>query len=113
MSERDLSKLKNEKSIKKLDEKISKIKKCIMIRNILYFIFSIIFLIFLWYYLSSFCAVYQNSQVSLIKNTLISFLISLIYPFLYNLIPGSIRLFSLSVNNRKCTYKISKILQIL
>ena len=113
LSERDLLELKNEKTLRQTHRKVSKIEKCIIIRNVLYFIFSIAFLIFFWYYLSSFSAVYQNSQVSLIKNTFISFCLSFIYPFLYNLIPGVFRIFSLTKKNKEFIYKTSKILQLL
>ena len=39
---------------------------------ILYFVFSFIFLLFFWYYLSMFGAVYTNTQFHLLKDTLVS-----------------------------------------
>ena len=113
LSERNLLQIKKEKTIKLANEKKSGVERCIVIKNICYFIISIIFLIFFWYYLSSFCAVYQNSQVYLIENTFISFLLGLIYPFLINILPMFVRKFSLSANDRECIYKTSKILQLL
>ena len=115
LSERNLAELKNEKMNKKLFDKQIKVQRCLIIKYICYFIISFIFLTFFWYYLSSFCAVYQNSQVYVIKNTFISFIIGLIYPFFINLFPGIFRLYSL--NNKKVKkefiYKISKFLQFL
>ena len=115
LSERNLAELKNEKMNKKLFDKQIKVQRCLIIKYICYFIISFIFLMFFWYYLSSFCAVYQNSQVYVIKNTFISFIIGLIYPFFINLFPGIFRLYSL--NNKKVKkefiYKISKFLQFL
>ena len=115
LSERNLAELKNEKMNKNLFSKKTKVQRCLIIKYICYFIISFIFLIFFWYYLSSFCAVYQNSQVFVIKNTFISFIIGLIYPFFINLIPGIFRLYSL--NNKKderdCIYKFSQILQFV
>ena len=84
-----------------------------MIKNICYFVFSISSLILFWYYLSSFCALYQNSQVYLIKNTFLSYLLGLLYPFLINLLPMIFRKFSLNGKNREFVYKVSKILQII
>ena len=46
-------------------------------------------------YLSSFGAVYQNSQFYLIKNILISFGFSLGYLFVINILPGILRIYSL------------------
>ena len=113
LSERDLIKIKNEKTFIQANEKVPSVERCIIIRNVCYFILSILFLFFFWYYLSSFCALYKNSQVHLIKNTFISFAIGLIFPFFINLLPGIFRIFSLQSTNRECLYKTSQILQLL
>ena len=115
LSERNLLELKREKIINHLFDKQAKVQRCLIIKYICYFIISFIFLIFFWYYLSSFCAVYQNSQVYVIKNTFISFIIGLIYPFFTNLLPGIFRLYSLNSkkDKRECIYKFSQFLQIL
>ena len=79
--------------------------------------FLIIFLLvsFFWYFISAFCAVYQNTQIILIENTLSSFALSLLYPFGLNLIPGLLRIPSLKNNSwySKCIYFISKILALI
>ena len=100
---------------KNLLTKKAKVQSCLIIKYICYFIISFIFLTFFWYYLSSFCAVYQNSQVYVIKNTFISFVIGLIYPFFINLFPGIFRLYSLKNKKvkRECIYKTSPFLQFL
>ena len=58
---------------------------------------------------------YKNTQVHLIKDTLICFGLSLIYPLLLYLLPGVFRIMSLRAKNanRECLYKISKILQLI
>ena len=112
LSERDLFEIKKEKTLELAKDKKPKVERCIIIKNICYFVISIIFLMFFWYYLSSFCALYQNSQFHLIENTFISFLLGLIYPFLINIVPMFVRKFSLNANNRECIYKTSKILQV-
>ena len=86
----------------------------IKIKFILYFIISFIFLLFFWYYISIFGAIYMNTQYHLLKDTLMSFGLSLIYPFIINLLPGLFRIPALSEpkKKRKLLYKLSKILQI-
>ena len=113
LSERDLIKIKKEKTFSRANEKVPSVERCLIIKNICYFILSILFLFLLWYYLTSFSALYKNSQVHLIKNTFISFSIGLIFPFFINLIPGIFRLFSLKTNNRECLYKTSQVIQLL
>ena len=83
----------------------------LIIKYICFYIFGTLFLLFLWYYLSSFGAVYRNTQIYLIKNTLISIGFSLVYPFVINLIPAMIRNYSLKHSNREIIYKIGKIIQ--
>ena len=113
LPERDIIIIKNEKIVSKAKEKVPKVERCVIIKNICYFIISIVFLILFWYYLSSFGALYKNSQVHLIKNTFISFIFSLVFPFFINLIPGIFRRIALSSTNKEFIYKISKIIQIL
>ena len=82
------------------------------IKFLLYFIFNSIFLLLLWYYISIFCAVYVNTQIHLVCDTLISFGLSFIYPFGIYLVPGIFRIPSLTYKKqKKYLYTISKILQ--
>ena len=106
------------KNNKKYDDIIKREKSLIFklkIKFISYFILGFIFLLFFWYYLSVFSAIYKNTQIHLIKDTIISFCISLIYPLVIYLLPGIFRIPALSDDKVKriCMYKISKILQIL
>jgi hypothetical protein len=111
LSERNLLELKNQKSIKQMNNLVPKVLRCLIIKYISYFVLSILFLTFFWYYISSFGAVFQNSQVYLIKNTFISFTLGLYYPLLIYLLPGIFRRLSLRAKNRKFMYIISNILQ--
>ena len=113
LTDKDIYEIEIQKSEIKSLEKIDKVKKNIIIRNICFFVIGSIFLLFLWYYLSSFGSVYQNTQYYLIKNALISFGVSLIYPFIINLFPAILRVYSLKKSNRKCIFEISRILQII
>ena len=95
------------------NKRILDLSNKIKIKIFLYFIISTIFLIFFWYYLSMFCAIYPNTQIHLIKDTLLSFVVSFIEPLGLFLIPGLLRFLSLSKqnNNRGILYKLSQILQ--
>ena len=92
-------------------EVLNKLKK----QFIIFFILNIVFHLLFWYYLGCFGAVYKNTQVTLIKDSIISFVSSLIYPFFITLIPCVLRYKALnSVNKDKtCLYKISVFSQSL
>jgi len=111
LSNNEILGFKKNKDKKKLDERKNNLKNNLEIKFILYFILSFIFLIFFWYYISMFGAIYKNTQYHLLKDTLISFGLSLIYPLGIYLLPGIFRIPALS-NKNKCLYKFSKILQI-
>ena len=113
LSERDLLKIKNEENYNIIKDKADNAKRCLIIKYIIFFISSIIFLIAFWYYLSSFCAVYQNTQIYLLINTFISFLISSIFPLMFNIIPCVLRISSLKNKSSECLYSTSKFFQIL
>ena len=61
-----------------------------------------------------FGAIYRNTQFHLLKDTLVSFGLSLLYPFAIYLIPGLFRIPALADPKKKkeYLYKFSKILQI-
>ena len=92
-------------------EVLNKLKK----QFIIFFILNIVFHLLFWYYLGCFGAVYKNTQVTLIKDSIISFVSSLIYPFFITLIPCVLRYKALnSVNKDKtCLYKLSVLSQSL
>ena len=84
----------------KSKDNIHKRKKDLMsklkIKFILFFIISYLLLLCFWYYLSMFGIIYRNTQYHLLKDTLFSFGLSLIYPFGIYLLPGIFRIPSLS-----------------
>ena len=95
-----------------LEQKVIKIKNCLKIKFLFYFILTFAISIFCCYYLGCFCAVYKNAQLHLIKDSLISFGLSFIYPFALYLLPGIFRILSLNSNKkRELIYKFSKIIQ--
>ena len=114
LSENDILDLKNRIS-KNLEIKYNKTIKCLKNKYIIFYNLSFFFLFIFWYYISCFCAVFINTQVILVKDTLICFGLSLVYPLLINLLPGTIRIPSLKSKskNREILYKISKIIQLI
>ena len=77
------------------DDIVQKTKRCLIIKYIIFYALSFIFLIFFWFYLSSFCAIFQNTQIYVIKNTFISSGISFLFPFIYELLPCALKIYSL------------------
>ena len=115
LTEKSIIKIKNQKTFKIAINEMQKLLKIFVIKFTLFFIFSFFFLILFWYYLSCFCAVYKNTQIYLIKDTIISFGTSLLYPFIVNLIPGFFRIPSLKSENKNkvCLYKFSALIQLI
>ena len=113
LSERNITQVRQEILPSSASNISEKIKKNLIIKYILFFILSLIFLGFFWMLLSSFGVVYPNTQMFIFKNTLISFAMSLIYPFFINVFPCIIRMFSLKSKDNEYAYKISKYIQIL
>ena len=98
-------------------EKITKmlilnIMKCIEKKIICFFLFTTLMFTFYWYLISCFCAVYENTQKAFLKDSILSFVLSLIIPFVTYLIPSLLRIIALKVNKRKleCIFKLSNII---
>ena len=115
LSEKQLLSIKKEKNILKAKEMTYKTRKNLKIRIVLFHIIGLLFMVFFWYFISCFCAVYKNTQIILIKDTLLSFMISMVYPFGINLFPGMFRIPSLRSikKDKKYLYNIGKILSFL
>ena len=96
-----------------IKKKAKNLKNILTIKFILYFIISFIFLVFFWYYISMFGVIYKNTQIHLLKDTLMSFGSSLLLPLGYFLLPGFFRIPALikQKNKRICLYNFSKFLQ--
>ena len=109
LSETQILSIKQEKNIKKSKILGDKIISCLKIKFILFFIISFLFSFSFWYFIAGFCAVYKNTQNILIKNTLISFGLSMVYPLGLNLLPGIFRIPALRApkKDKNCLFKIS------
>ena len=107
LSEKNILELKKDKG--NYINKSKQIENCLRKKFIIFFILSFLLMAFFWYFISCFCAVYTNTQIILIKDTLISFCTSMLYPFGLNLIPGFFRIPALRAKNKdkKCLYNTS------
>ena len=104
LSERDMYKIRNEN---KKEEK-DKIKGKIKIKTYILFGVSIALILFFWYYVSAFCAVFKNSQVHYLINVIGAFIVCNIWPFVTSFIPLILRNIALSKES-PCLYKASQI----
>ena len=86
--------------------------RCIELKINYFYIFIGIMLLFYWYLITCFCAVYENTQITFLKDSLLSFLLGILYPFAIYLIPSALRILSLKYpkKNLKCIYKLSDII---
>ena len=115
LSEKEILKIKQEKNIKNTVNISKDIEKCIKIKFIIFFLFSLILMLFFWYFISCFCAVYSNTQTILFKDTIVSFGLSILYPFGLNLLLGLARIPSLRAEkkDKKCLYYLNQILALI
>ena len=100
---------------KGFDLLVNKKLQIMKIKFIIFFIVSFFLLFFSMFYVSCFCGIYVKTQTYLIKDSVISFGWSLVYPFGIYLIPGIFRLKALNAKekNKQCLYKFSQIIQEL
>ena len=115
LSERSILDLKKVKNLNKCLKSAQKVENCLKIKFIIFSIISVLFMGFFWYFISCFCAIYINTQIILIEDTIISFGLSLLYPFGINLLPGIFRIPALLNKNKdkKCLYNFSKTISII
>ena len=99
LSERNISKIRKQTSLSMASEVYDKVQNYLVIKYTVFFNSWIIFLGFFWILLSSFGAVYQNTQMFIFKNALISFAFTIIYPLFINIFPCILRIFSLNSKN--------------
>jgi len=108
-SVRTLRKMNN---VDKAEEKSKCILRCIKIRIAMYYLLSFIFLIVFGFYVLCFCNVFENTQIELVKSTLTSWLISILYPFIICFLTSIVRALALLMKN-KYLYAANKIMQLL
>ena len=95
---------------------IKKTLGIVVLKSILFFVFSILSLGCIWVYVTCYFTVFKNSQDYAIINIVIGFAIFLIEPIVFHIIPALLRFISLAnrkEKNKLYLYIISKILLIL
>ena len=102
--------IKDLKDIQKNGKKVVNIIEKMKNKLIGFFIVTFILFLFNWYFISAFCAVYQNTQIIFLRDTAISFLTSMTDPFIIYGVTVFVRYISLrKCSNKKlsCLYKLS------
>ena len=109
LSEKQILDIKKEKNYINAKKRYKSTIKCLRIKLGIFFGLSLLLILFFWYFISCFCAVYKNTQKILILDTIISFILSMIYPFALNLLPGLFRIPALRAKekNKKYLYILS------
>ena len=100
---------------KKKGEKVIEILSKIKRKLTAFYSVTFILFLFFWYFISAFCAVYQNTQKIFLRDSMISFAISLIDPFFIYILTCLLRCISLTKVCRPkccggCLYKVSDLI---
>ena len=80
---------------------ILEVFKIAKIKLFIFFALTFILYLFYWYFISAFCAVFQNTQIPFIKDSASSFFTGLAYPFALYLLPPFLRIISLKNDKKK------------
>ena len=83
----------------KLDKELSSIYISYLKRVIFFYICSILILAFNWYLMTSFCAIFSNTGLKLIVNSIISLFSSFFLPFIFALLPTLLGFLAVKMNN--------------
>ena len=112
LTDKHMYELKEIDEISKNRKLALKIMRCIKVKLTGFYIFTIIFFGFFWYTVSSFCAVYENTQIPFIKDSVFSLVLSIILPFFIYFFPTVFRVCALRNKRRNlvCLYKFSVII---
>ena len=92
LSESDILRLKGQKKIETIDATVKRLIRTLKIKFVLFFMVTFFLILLFAYYIICFCGIYDTTQIHLIKDSLISIGLCLIYPFGMYLIPGIFRL---------------------
>ena len=114
-TEGDVISIRNSNSNKKWED-ITKALIRINIKCHLFFFFSILTLCFYWIYIACFFTIFKKTQFYVMINTLISFGISLVLPFVFGFFASFFRIIALANRihpKRILFFLISKLIQIL
>ena len=103
---------------KKKGEKVIEILSIIKRKLTSFYCVTFILFLFFWYFISAFCAVYQNTQTTFLRDSFISFAVSMVDPFFIYGLTSLMRWLALTIIVcRKnccggCLYKLSDFIPI-
>jgi len=110
-NERTINEIIIEKSPENKIDKLELAKRSSRIKTIVFFSVSSFIIMVCWYYVSAFCAVFKNSQGHYLINTLVSFIICMLWPVITSWITVGLR--KLSLNKKSpALYKASQIVSL-
>ena len=115
LTDKHLYQIKELENTQKNMGNIFRILRCIKIKLMGFYLFTFIFFAFYWYLITAFCAVYQNTQIIFIKDSISSFLVGLLYPFILYIFPALLRIIALCDRDKKrlkMIYSLSDIIPI-
>lgn len=106
LSENDIYKIKQSKENKNIEQET---KNSINIKFIIFFVITIVLMLFFWYFITCFCGIFSNTPVNWVIDSCITFKFYTVYPFIINLLPGAFRIPALRAKNKdqSLLYKIS------
>ena len=113
LTEKNFLEIKNEKDYKKALKKYKQLKKHLKIRFMIFFLLCFLLMIFFWIFIACFCSIFINTQIILIKDTSISFALSMVYPFGLNIVPTIFRKISLKSKDKKFIYDVGNIIALI
>ena len=113
LSHNSILEFKNYKNRKKMIKESTRLVKKLNIKLFFYYVISFLFLLFFWYFISAFCAIFKNSQLFFLENSVTSFMLASIYPFGLYLLPGIFRIKSLKSKDKKCMYTFSNVISFI
>ena len=100
-------KLKEIQNYEEAKKESYSIHKKLVKRYIIFIVVGSILILAIWYFITSFCAILHYTQNHCFLNAFISFLFSMIYPFIYCHIPALFRYLGIN-KNKECCYCFSQ-----
>ena len=110
-NDRTINDIITEKEYRNKLDKIELAKRSAKIKAIAFFSVSSLIVMVCWYYVAAFCAVFKNSQGHYLINTLVSFIICMLWPVITSWITVGLRKLSLSKKS-PALYKASQIVSL-
>ena len=106
------NRLKKVTNKEKLTEEVASFMKHLKCKLIIYFTIVFVLVLFFWYFVIAFCAVYPKYQNMWLGDSAKSLVISMLFPFLFALVIVVLRYYAIK-KKIKIMYRISNIINIV